>query len=293
VQGTFVTLAAAQLLDDKALWAYATDRQRRFARTVDETGSFAEYNSPTYANVTIVNLTRIRMFVKDAEVLALNARLHDRIWRHLAEHWHVPTLQLAGPMSRCYSTDIGSPLWLQKALGGRLPFATLDEIRSRTAGVAGETGIMHGTRLTSLNTWKGTPNVVAPGKRPRVTLSPTLVLQNGNPVVAIAVAGGDMQDEAALQLLLDYVHFGMSADEAFRAPRVSTYHFITSFGQGRPKLGSLQADPRVAADVIEELKKRQHDVTVSGATNAWPAIIVLDPAAKMAFDAGSASGKLE
>lgn len=141
VQGTFVTLAAAQLLGDQELWNYAVERQRRFAATVDEAGSFAEYNSPTYANVTIANLTRIRMFVKDAGVLELNQRLHERIWLHLAKHWHFPTRQLAGPMSRCYSTDIGRPLWLQKALGGRLPFATLDEIRSGAVRGSGEIGI--------------------------------------------------------------------------------------------------------------------------------------------------------
>jgi len=142
VQGTFVTLAAAQLLGDRDLWSYATDRQRRFAATVDETGSFAEYNSPTYANVTIANLTRIRMFVKDAAVQELNQRLHERIWLHLAKHWHFPTRQLAGPMSRCYATDIGRPLWLQKALGGRLPFATLDEIRSGAVRGSGEIGVI-------------------------------------------------------------------------------------------------------------------------------------------------------
>jgi gamma-glutamyltranspeptidase/glutathione hydrolase len=162
-----------------------------------------------------------------------------------------------------------------------------------TAGVAGETGIMHGTRLTSLNSWKGTPNVIAPGKRPRVTLSPTLILRDGKPVVAIAVAGGDMQDEAALQLILDYVHFGMSADDAFHAPRFSTYHFTTSFGQGTPKLGNLQVNPRIPADVVEELKRRQHEVTVNGATNAWPAMIVIDLGTKRAFGSGSASGAVQ
>lgn len=142
VQGTFVTLAGAQLLGDKDMWEYATDRQRRFARTVDETGSFAEYNSPTYANVSIVNLTRIRMLVKDPDVLKLNERLHERVWLHLGKHWHFPTRQLAGPMSRCYSTDIGKPLWLQKALGGRLEFATLAEVESGSARGSGEIGIV-------------------------------------------------------------------------------------------------------------------------------------------------------
>ncbi len=142
VQGTFVTLAGAQLLGDKDMWDYATDRQRRFAKTVDETGSFAEYNSPTYANVSIVNLTRIRMLVEDPDVLKLNDRLHERVWLHLGKHWHVPTRQLAGPMSRCYSTDIGKPLWLQKALGGRLEFASLEEVESGSARGSGEIGIL-------------------------------------------------------------------------------------------------------------------------------------------------------
>jgi len=142
VKGTFVTLAAGEHLEDRTLWEYATDRQRRFALTVDETGSFAEYNSPTYAYVTLANLTRIRMCVRDAGVLALNERIHERLWRHLAARWHLPTRQLAGPMSRCYSTDLGAPLWLQKALGGRLLFATLEEIRARRLPVSGEVGLL-------------------------------------------------------------------------------------------------------------------------------------------------------
>lgn len=136
VQGTFVTLAAAEVLDDADLLKYAKERLVRFARTVDETGSFTEYNSPTYANVTLANLTRIRMFVKDAEAIALARRIEDRAWLHLSRHWHEPTRQLAGPMSRCYSTDIGQPAWIQKALGGGVPFVEFEEIR--TAGIPGE-----------------------------------------------------------------------------------------------------------------------------------------------------------
>jgi hypothetical protein len=137
-QGTFVTLAAAAVTKDEKLRQYAEDRMRRLCQTIDETGSFAEYNSPTYANVTIVNLTRIRMLVRNPEMLRLADRIHGRIWLHLASHWHAPTGQLAGPMSRCYSTDIGKPLWLQKALDGAIPFATLDDVRSGRARGEGE-----------------------------------------------------------------------------------------------------------------------------------------------------------
>jgi hypothetical protein len=141
VQGSFVTLAAAQLLDDADLRQYATDRLRRFAAAVDSTGSFAEYNSPTYANVSIVNLTRMRMTLRDPEILELADRLHTRVWSHLGKHWHAPTRQLAGPMSRSYSTDIGAPLWIQKALGGRVAFATLEDLKARRGSSSGEIGL--------------------------------------------------------------------------------------------------------------------------------------------------------
>ncbi len=130
IQGTFVTLAAAEILEDRDLLAYASERLRRFAANVDITGSFAEYNSPTYANVSIANLTRIRMHVRHEASVALSEKIHERFWQHLALHWHAPTRQFAGPLSRCYSTDIGKPLWLQKALNNRLnwvPFGGLPE----------------------------------------------------------------------------------------------------------------------------------------------------------------------
>src|SRR5581483_8023643 len=84
---------------------------------------------------------------------------------------------------------------------------------SSTAGVAGRTGIIHGSRLTSLNTFPGTPNVIEPGKRPRITLSPTLLFHDNHPVMAISVAGGDQQDQAAIQVILNYVVFGMAPEE--------------------------------------------------------------------------------
>jgi gamma-glutamyltranspeptidase/glutathione hydrolase len=127
---------------------------------------------------------------------------------------------------------------------------------SSTAGAAGRTGVIHGSRLTSLNTWKGHPNVIEPGKRPRVTLTPTLVLKNGKPMAAIAVAGGDLQDQAAIQLILEMVDFGMSPEKAFTAPRFFTAHHTGSFGQSKPKFGSLSVNFRISEAVQAELKER-------------------------------------
>src|ERR1700749_1608507 len=109
---------------------------------------------------------------------------------------------------------------------------------SSTAGVAGHTGIIHGSRLSSLNTFAGTPNVIEPGKRPRIPLSPTLLFHENHPVMAISVAGGDQQDQAAIQVILNYGEFGRGPEEGFRAPRFATEHFISSVGQHGPKLGS-------------------------------------------------------
>lgn len=101
-----------------------------------------------------------------------------------------------------------------------------------TAGPAGNTGAIHGSRLISFNTWPGHPNCIAAGKRPRITLSPTLLLKAGKPVVAIIFAGGDLQDQAGLQLILDHIEFGMHSATAMATPRFATAHHISSFGPG-------------------------------------------------------------
>jgi len=147
---------------------------------------------------------------------------------------------------------------------------------SSTAGVAGKTGIIHGSRMTSLNTFKGHPNVIEPGKRPRVTLTPTLVLKAGKPTAAIAVAGGDLQDQAAIQLIVEMVDFGMAPEDAFRAPRFSTAHHTSSFGQSKPKFGSLSVNSRVSESAVEELKKRGHVVSVVESNAGGVALIGFD-----------------
>ncbi len=143
-----------------------------------------------------------------------------------------------------------------------------------TAGPAGNTGIIHGSRLISFNTWPGHPNCIAPGKRPRITLSPALVLKSGKPVVAISVAGGDLQDQAGLQLILDYIEFSMHSAKAVATPRFATAHHISSFGPEGPKLGSLQVNRDVPEETLKELEHRGHKVQltsgeIGGAAMIW------------------------
>ncbi len=164
---------------------------------------------------------------------------------------------------------------------------------SSTAGVAGRTGIIHGSRLSSLNTFAGTPNVIEPGKRPRITLSPTLLFHNNEPVMAISVAGGDMQDQAAIQVILNYVEFGMSPEEAFKAPRFSTEHFISSFGQERARLGSLSVPRSLSEEVQADLRARGHVVTVGREGVGGVALIGVDPKTRQTRAVGPAAGKME
>jgi len=164
---------------------------------------------------------------------------------------------------------------------------------SSTAGVAGRTGIIHGSRLSSLNTFAGTPDVIQPGKRPRITLSPTLLFRDSKPVMAISVAGGDQQDQAAIQVILNYVEFGMSPEEAFKAPRFSTEHFISSFGQDRASLGSLSVPSALPEAVQANLRARGHVVTVNRGGVGGVALIGIDPRTRQATAVGPAAGKME
>jgi hypothetical protein len=104
--GTFVTLAAGRWLGEADLWGYGVDRLRRFAAHTDGTGSFNEYNSPTYAFVTMRALANILTYLDDPEVQRVAGGLHERVWLGLAYYFHAPTRQLAGPHSRSYSTDL-------------------------------------------------------------------------------------------------------------------------------------------------------------------------------------------
>ena len=109
--------------------------------------------------------------------------------------------------------------------------------------------------------------------------------------MAISVAGGDQQDQAAIQVILNYVVFGMSPEEAFKAPRFSTEHFISSFGQDRASLGSLSVPNTLPEEVQANLRARGHKVTVSRGGVGGVALIGIDPRTRQATAVGPAAGK--
>lgn len=102
-----------------------------------------------------------------------------------------------------------------------------------------------------------------------------------------------MQDQAAIQVILNYVDFGMSPEDAFKAPRFSTDHFISSFGQDAARLGSLSVPNTIPEAVQDDLRARGHVVTVSRGGVGGVALIGIDPKTKQATAVGPASGKIE
>src|SRR5262249_11571740 len=97
------------------------------------------------------------------------------------------------------------------------------------------------------------------GKRPRTTLSPTIVLRDGRPFLAMSSPGGDSQDQQALQVLLNIAVFGLSPQAAVEAPRFNTRHYESSFGGHRFHAGLLEL-----AELVDALRRLGHKVELLG-----------------------------
>ena len=146
------------------------------------------------------------------------------------------------------------------------------------AVVAGDTGVLMGQRLQSALIDPNSPNVVAPGKRPRITLTPTLILKDGQPFMVLSTPGGDNQDQALLQVLLNIIEFGMSPQEAVEAPRFDTQHYISSFDNHEFRAGLLNLEARIPAEVSSALSSRGHKINMQPAwgTGSAPTVIMYD-----------------
>jgi len=108
------------------------------------------------------------------------------------------------------------------------------------------------------------PNALAPHKRPRATLTPTLVTRAGEPFMVFGTPGGDAQDQWTLQFFLNYIDFGMNIQEALDAPTVHTDHFPSSFYPREAYPLAVSAEGRIHAEVIQDLERLGHKVTVGG-----------------------------
>lgn len=125
--------------------------------------------------------------------------------------------------------------------------------------IAGDTGIPLTQRAQSFVLIEGHPNELEGGKRPRITLSPTLVTKSdGSPAFVLSTPGADNQDQALLQILINAAEYGMDAQVAVEAPRYQTRHLVASLDNHAWNIGSLLLDERISQEVAQDLARRGH-----------------------------------
>jgi gamma-glutamyltranspeptidase / glutathione hydrolase len=142
------------------------------------------------------------------------------------------------------------------------------------AVVAGKTGVGLSQRAQSfvLDPAENPFNVIAPGKQPRVTLTPTLALKDGRPFLSFAVQGGDTQDQNLLQFFLNVLEFDMTVQQAVEAANINSYQMRASFGEHETQPGRLLLSDQVPPWVRAELEKMgytlEFEPLTSGPINA-------------------------
>jgi gamma-glutamyltranspeptidase/glutathione hydrolase len=146
------------------------------------------------------------------------------------------------------------------------------------AVIAGRTGIGLSQRAQSFVTEAkdGPFNVIEPGKRPRVTLTPTLALKDGEPFLAFAVQGGDSQDQNLLQFFLNVVEFGMTVQQAVEAPNVNSYQMRSSFGAHESRPGRMTVASSLPETTRQALRQMGYTLDVAERTSGPINAILID-----------------
>ena len=165
-----------------------------------------------------------------------------------------PTARTAGPGDTCH-IDVADRF-------GNMVSATPSGGWLQSSPVIPGLGFCLGTRAQMFTLTPGLIGTIAPGKRPRTTLTPGLALRDGEPYLAFGTPGGDQQDQWALSFFLNHVRFGMNLQQAIEFPAFHSAHMPSSFypREAQPKV--LDVESRVGPDVIEELGRRGHVVNV-------------------------------
>jgi gamma-glutamyltranspeptidase / glutathione hydrolase len=172
----------------------------------------------------------------------------------------LPLLEAGAPASRPWgggtvhvtAADRKGNLIAITASGGWIP----------SSPVIDALGFPLGTRMQTFFLDEKHPNALAPGKRPRTTLTPSLAMRGGEPYLAFGTPGGDQQDQWTFQFLLNVVEFGMNLQEAIEAPKFSTPHFPSTFYPHNSMPGVLRVEERVDSKIRDALAERGHKIEV-------------------------------
>jgi gamma-glutamyltranspeptidase/glutathione hydrolase len=161
------------------------------------------------------------------------------------------------------------------------------------AVIAGRTGIGLSQRMQAfvLDERMNPFNVLAPGKLPRVTLTPTLALKDGAPLLAFSVQGGDTQDQNLLQFFLNVVEFGMTPQQAAEAPNLVSYQMFSSFGAHVAEPGRLVLRADTPPETLEAMRRMGYQVETAPKTSGPITAIWLDSAHGTLWGAASDYGE--
>ena len=146
------------------------------------------------------------------------------------------------------------------------------------AVIAGHSGIGLSQRAQSFVTdaKDGPFNVIEPGKRPRVTLTPTLAFKDGAPFLCFSVQGGDSQDQNLLQFFLNVVEWGMTPQQAVEAPNINSYQLRSSFGQHESRPGRILISSTTPMDVRTALQAMGYTLQIGERTSGPINAIMID-----------------
>jgi gamma-glutamyltranspeptidase/glutathione hydrolase len=243
----------------------------------------AYYGDPDFSRVPAIGLLSEAYAAERRKLIDPTAANNEirpgEPWKFEPKSGHrPPTLRFARPVSvsRDNAADprTGSPdttnINVADAKGNLFSAAPSSAWFFGGVFIAGDTGVPLGNRMQAfvLNE-NDHPNLVQGGKRPRTTLTPTVVLRDGKPFVALSSPGGDSQDQQALQVLLNLAVFGMRPQQAIEAPRFNSLHHHRSFGRHgfgdrEGRAGVLQVEDRIAPGVVDALRRLGHRVEVIG-----------------------------
>jgi gamma-glutamyltranspeptidase / glutathione hydrolase len=172
-----------------------------------------------------------------------------------------PTMRTSGPAASSYRAGDTCHLDVADRFGNMVS-ATPSGGWLQSSPVIPGLGFCLGTRAQMFTLTPGLPATLAPGKRPRTTLTPSLALRDREPYLAFGTPGGDQQDQWSLLFFLNHCKFGMNLQQAIDFPSFHSAHMPSSFypRQAQPRV--LDVESRVGAGVIEELRRRGHLVNV-------------------------------
>lgn len=233
------------------------------------------YGDPDFADVPIETLLSDRYNEERRKLIGKKASLELRPGSVEGFGAVVEMRKADGARAAVGSLGAGEPTVgrLGEVVGDTVHFDIIDSagnmVSSTPSGgwlqsspVIPELGFCLGTRAQMFWLDEKHPAALAPGKRPRTTLSPTMALRDGEPYLAWGSPGGDQQDQWTTQFFLRHVHSGMNLQEAIDAPAWHSEHFPISFWPRTARPGVLVVEKRLSEATIGELRARGHEVEV-------------------------------